>query len=183
MKLNKETIYLAVIILLIAVCGQFYFSYRYWPAKQREISVYYNHDQKLNQKIISLTRDADQFVYFAIYTFTRPDIKDALLAAKYRGLTVIGLTDKNQYAQIDLQKKIIDELKQAGIPVYQQDHDGIMHTKIVVTDKGYASGSYNWTAAATDLNDEVLEVGHDSAIRLQYQKILEEMFEKYKTPN
>jgi phosphatidylserine/phosphatidylglycerophosphate/cardiolipin synthase-like enzyme len=62
-----------------------------------------------------------------------------------------------------------------------QDHRGIMHTKVLVTDKAYASGSYNWTAAATDLNDEMLEVGQDAAIRQEYQNILEEMFKKYNT--
>ena len=35
-----------------------------------------------------------------------------------------------------------------------------MHLKVLVTEK-HASGSYNWTSAATNLNDEVLEVGRD----------------------
>jgi phosphatidylserine/phosphatidylglycerophosphate/cardiolipin synthase-like enzyme len=55
-----------------------------------------------------------------------------------------------------------------------------MHTKVLVTDKAYASGSYNWTAAATNINDEILEVGQDETIRQEYQTILEEMFDKYK---
>ena len=54
-----------------------------------------------------------------------------------------------------------------------------MHTKVLVTDKAYASGSYNWTSSATNINDEILEVGSDEAIRSQYQSILEEMFNKY----
>jgi phosphatidylserine/phosphatidylglycerophosphate/cardiolipin synthase-like enzyme len=51
--------------------------------------------------------------------------------------------------------------------------------KAVVTDKAYASGSFNWTSAATNLNDEVLEVGRDENIRKQYQHILEELFSRY----
>ncbi len=174
---TKEKIYLAIIILLIGLSAQFYFTYRYQPAHQ--IEVFYNHDTELNKKLIQLTREADKFVYFAVYTFTRTDLKDALLAAKYRGLKVIGLTDRDQLKGIDLQRQIIDELKAAGIPVYQQDHLGIMHLKVLVTDKGYASGSYNWTAAATNLNDEVLEVGHDENIRQKVQNILEKLFAKY----
>ncbi|MBI5530255.1 MAG: hypothetical protein HY918_02020 [Candidatus Doudnabacteria bacterium] len=176
---TKEKIYLLIIVLLIALCGQFYYSYRYLPKQQREISVYYNQERELNKEIINEIRDADKFVYFAVYTFTRSDIKDALLAAKYRGLNVIGLTDRDQYQKLESQQKIIDELKKSGIPVYVQDHSGIMHLKVVVTEKAYASGSYNWTASATNINDEVLEVGRDETLRSTFQKILEEMFAKY----
>ena len=173
----KEKIYIFIIILLIAASAQFYYTYRYEPNHQ--IEVYYNQDHQLNEEIINQIRDADKFVYFGIYTFTRSDIKDALLAAKYRGLTVIGITDKNQYQQQDLQKKIIDELKKTEIPIYFQNHPAIMHLKVLVTDKAYASGSFNWTSAATNLNDEVLEIGRDENIRQKYQSILEEIFEKY----
>ena len=177
MKNKKDAVYIIIIILLIAACAQFYYTFRYQPAHQ--IQVYYNHDHALNNEIASVIRDADKFVYFSIYTFTRQDIKDALLGAKYRGLTVIGLTDKTQIDQASGQKDIIKELANAGITVYERDEDGIMHTKVVVTDKAYASGSFNWTTSATNINDEVLEVGHDEAVRSQYQSILQELFAKY----
>ncbi len=176
---TKEKIYILIIIVLLATAAQFYFTYRYQPA--HEIQVYYNQDHALNTEIVNLIRDADRFVYFSVYTFTRDDIKQALLSAKYRGLLVVGLTDRDQYNNLEQQKKLIDDLKKADIPVYQQDHSGIMHTKILVTDKAYASGSFNWTSAATNLNDEVLEVGRDEAIRQEYQNILEEMFNHYRT--
>lgn len=177
MNVNREKFYVIAIILLVALSSQFYYTYHYQPA--HEVEVFYNQDTQLNKKVIEVIRDADQFVYFAIYTFTRTDIKDALLAAKYRGLKVVGINDRSQYNQIENQKKIIDELKKAGIPVYEQDHSAIMHMKAVVTDKAYASGSFNWTSAATNLNDEVLEVGRDENIRKQYQYILEELFSRY----
>ncbi len=179
MKLKRDTVYIAIILLLTALCAQFYYSRSYCPS--RRISVYYNQEHALNTEIVNAIRDADKFVYFGVYTFTRQDIKDALLAAKYRGLTVIGLTDRDQYNQLQAQRSLINELRKNGIPVYQQDHLGIMHTKLLVTDKAYASGSYNWTAAATNLNDEVLEVGRDETLRRAYQNILQEMFNKYQT--
>ncbi len=177
MNTLKEKVYLIIIILLIAACGQFYYSYHYQP--QHQISVYYNHDHALNKEIIDVIQDADKFVYFSIYTFTRQDIKDALLGAKYRGLKVVGLTDRNQIDGASGQKEIIKALKEADIKIYERNVDGIMHTKAVVTDKAYASGSYNWTTSATNINDEVLEVGRDENIRTQYQNILEELFQKY----
>src|SRR6185369_7396383 len=106
MKNTKDKIYLVVIIFLIALCGQFYYSYRYQP--EHQIRVYYNQDHALNTEIINQIRDADKFVYFAVYTFTRQDIKEALLAAKYRGLQVVGITDKNQYNGAPGQKELIN---------------------------------------------------------------------------
>jgi phosphatidylserine/phosphatidylglycerophosphate/cardiolipin synthase-like enzyme len=177
MSNKKEALYVIVIVTLVGLCGQFYWTFHYKP--EHQIAVYYNHDHALNVEIVDRIKEADKFVYFSVYTFTRQDIKDALLAAKYRGLKVTGLTDRDQYNQIEIQRKIIDELRKDGIPVYTQDHVGIMHTKVLVTEKAYASGSFNWTAAATNINDEVLEVGTDESIRKEYQNILEEMLGKY----
>lgn len=176
---TKEKIYVLVIILLLGVCGQFWYSYQYVPKTEREVKVYYNQDRELNKELIKLIQDADKYVYFAIYTFTRQDLKDALLAAKYRGLEVIGLTDKKQTADIEQQRNIIKELRNADITIFEQDHSAIMHLKTLVTEKTYASGSYNWTAAATNVNDEVLEIGKDEPTRKKYLGILEELFKKY----
>ncbi len=179
MKFNKDFIYIVVIAILVAMCGQLIYSYEYIPHRERKVEVFYNRDIEANRKVISIIENADKFVYFAIYTFTRSDIKDALLGAKHRGLEVRGITDKDQLAKIDLQEKIIKELRDAGIPIAVQSHSAIMHIKTVVTDKGYVSGSYNWTAAATDSNDEVIEVGRDESIRRQYEQALTEVLAKY----
>lgn len=175
---TKEKLYIASILILIALTAQFYFTYRYQPARQ--IQVYYNQERQLNKEIIDVIRGADEFIYFAIYTFTRLDIKDALLGANYRGVKITGITDRNQARDIELQGKIIAELREAGIPIYEHDHSAIMHLKTVVSEKAYASGSYNWTAAGTNDNDEILEVGRDEGIRKQYEEILKRLIEKYK---
>lgn len=179
MKFTRDTAYIITILLLIAFAGQIYYSYRFIPHKERAVRIYYNRDVQANQKIIETIQQAEKFVYFAIYTFTRNDIKDALLGAKHRGLDVRGVTDKDQLVKIELQGKIVKELREAGISVTTQDHLGIMHLKTVVTDTGYVSGSYNWTAAATNLNDEVIEVGSDENVRLQYEKVLRQLLSKY----
>ena len=176
---NKEKIYILIIILLLGACGQFWYSYKYLPTEERNIKVYYNQDKELNKELIKLIQDADKYVYFAVYTFTRQDLKDALLAAKYRGLEVKGVMDKKQSNDIEQQRKNIKELREAHIPIYEQDHSAIMHLKTLVTEKAYASGSYNWTAAATNLNDEVLEIGQDEQIRKKYLGVLEKLFYRY----
>lgn len=179
MKITKDFIYISIIALLVAFSGQLIYSYKYVPYRERQVQVFYNRDVQANREIIKTIQQADQYVYFAVYTFTRADIKDALIGAKHRGLEVLGVTDKTQIERIDSQGKIIRELRKEGIPVATQDHLGIMHLKTVVTDKGYVSGSYNWTASATTLNDEVIEVGSDEGIRSQYERVLKQLLAKY----
>lgn len=176
----RDVVYLIVIALLIALSGQFYYNYHYKPQAARSIKVYYNHETALNYEVTKVIQDAEKFVYFSIYTFTREDIRDAFLAAKYRGVEVRGLMDKKQSFGIDAQEKIVKELQDAGIEIIFNDHSYIMHLKTVVTEKAYVSGSYNWTASGTDSNDETIEVGYDEDVRKQYEDTLERIFAKYK---
>ncbi len=182
-KINRDIIYITIIVGLIAALAQLYYSFHIEPDmirnEQREVNVYYNRDIQANTVVVDEILRADRFVYFSIYTFTRTDIKDALLGAKMRGLDVMGIMDREQIAKIDEQKEIYQELRQAGIPIGTQDHSAIMHTKVLVTDKAYISGSFNWTSSATNLNDEVLEVGYDQSIRSQYERIMRELFRRY----
>lgn len=177
MKLSKEAFSIGVVITVVIGAAQWYHFKYHLP--KREVMVYYNHDIQADDQIVQLIRQADKFVYFAVYTFTQADIRDALLGAKYRGLIVKGLVDHDQTKGLADQTKIINELRKAGIPIAEDNHQGIMHLKVIVTDKAYASGSYNWTSAATKVNDEVLEVGADAIIRRQYQDLLTKIFSQY----
>lgn len=182
MLYKRDTIYLIVIAGLILLSAQMFAHTKAQPLRSSEagqVKVFYNKQTEANRLVIETIQDADQFVYFAIYTFTRADIKDALLGAKYRGLDVRGVIDKKQTAEITEQRKIVQELIQYQIPIYFQDHDSIMHLKTLVTEKTYLSGSYNWTASGTTRNDEVIELGQHEPIREQYQRVLEELFRRY----
>lgn len=176
-RFTRDVAYLAVIAALLALSGQLWYEGRYLPS--REVSVYYNQETELNREVIRAIQDARAYVYFAIYTFTRQDIKNALLAAKYRGLEVRGVTDAEQARDVESQRKIVSELRAAGIPVAEDDHSGIMHLKVLVTDRSYVSGSYNWTTSATDSNDEVLEVGTDPSVRSSYERVILRLLDSY----
>lgn len=146
------------------------------------VRVVYSLDKKQNdQEIIALIRDAQKYIYFAMYEFTLKDIADALVAAKERGVNVRGLVDAGESAN-SYDAPVIAELRSAGIPVFAEHHadgSGIMHIKAIVTDGAYASGSYNWTASATNENDEVLEIGTDPALRARYEEIVKGLVDEY----
>lgn len=146
------------------------------------VRVFYSLDQKQNDKeIIALIDAAKSKIYFAIYTFTLPSIADALVAAKKRGVDVRGIVDSEQSSNsygAPITKKLLD----AGISVVTEKHptgNGIMHIKTIITDSVYATGSYNWTNSATTINDEVLEIGTDPALRQAYENILKKLLDAY----
>ncbi len=182
-KINRDLIYLTIIVGLVAALAQLYFSFHVQPAietqQATEVRVYYNKDVRGNELIIDEIRKADHFIYFAIYTFTRTDIKDALIAAKLNGKEVVGVVDESQTLEIEQQRDIIKDLIAAGIPISFDDHSAIMHLKVLVTDKSYVSGSFNWTASATERNDEVLEIGKDEKIRKQYEQLIRYLVQEY----
>ncbi len=155
------------------------------PAKG-STRVLYSLDQKQNDKeLIALINAAKSHIYFAIYTFTLKDVADALVAAKKRGVDVRGVVDSGQAAS-SYGMPIVQELVAAGIPVETEKHadgNGIMHIKALVTDSTYALGSYNWTGSATNVNDELLEIGTDPSLRQTYENILMKLFDAYAGTN
>ncbi len=147
------------------------------------IRIVYSLDKKQNdQEIIALIDEAEEYVYFAIYTFTLQSIADALVAAKNRGIDVRGIMDSEQSSN-SYGAPITLKLRTADIPLFTERHasgNGIMHIKLLVTEQAYAFGSYNWTKSATTLNDEILEIGTDPALRQAYENILKRLLEAYK---
>lgn len=145
--------------------------------------ILYSLDTKqIDQEIIALINEADDHIYFAIYTFTLSNVADALVEAKKRGVDVRGLVDAGQ-ASTSYSKPIMAKLLAAGIPVATEKHEtgnGIMHIKALVTENAYVMGSFNWTSSATNINDEIVEIGTDPNLVAAYRNILERLLAKYK---
>jgi len=147
------------------------------------IRIVYSLDKKQNDKeIVALIDAAKSHIYFAIYTFTLPSIADALVAAKKRGIDVRGVVDSGQSSN-SYGAPITAKLLDAGIPIVTEKHatgNGIMHIKALVTDSAYVIGSYNWTNSATTINDEIIEIGTNEALRQAYENILKRLLDIYK---
>jgi phosphatidylserine/phosphatidylglycerophosphate/cardiolipin synthase-like enzyme len=140
-----------------------------------QFNVYYSLNTRHNdQELIKVIDDANKYVYFAIYFFTKNSIADALIRAKNRGVDVIGIMDRD--ASLNSNAKILERLGSANIQILTQRHpEGIMHIKALVTEDAYASGSYNWTDSANNVNDEVLEIGTNESVRKQYLAIIKKI--------
>jgi len=104
---------------------------------------------------------ANRTVHVLIYSFTLDSIGDALLAAYGRGLDVKVVFEKQQVSQYSEYLR----LSAAGVPVRNDTNPDLMHTKIAIID-GYIVlvGSFNWSAAADNDNNEVLLVIKSAAL-------------------
>ncbi len=144
-----------------------------------QTEILYNQDQPADLRLINTIQNAHRYIYFVIYTATKENIIDALIAAKLRGLDVRGVMDYSQ-SIISQEKPLIAKMRKYDIPLeIPFKKDGITHMKMLVTDNSYAVGSYNWTVSATSYNDEVLEIGTVESFRLRYLQIFYEVWKRY----
>jgi phosphatidylserine/phosphatidylglycerophosphate/cardiolipin synthase-like enzyme len=96
----------------------------------------------------------------AIYDLNLWSIRDALIAAHRRGLSVRMVTESDNMDEPEVQ-----ELKQAGIEVLGDRHESLMHDKFVVIDRSEVwTGSMNFTTGGAYLDNNNL-------IRLQSSKL------------
>lgn len=105
----------------------------------------------------------------AIYSLTHPVIVKAITDAKKRGIQVRVISDKIQSAGAT-QKHAINDLLLTGVPVKINTHSGLMHLKMSIVDGTILTlGSYNYSMAASNTNDEVFIVITDLNIILKCQ--------------
>lgn len=146
--------------------------------------VYQGHDKETPQELIALMRETNatdnNSLRFAVFSLTYPSFVDEIINAHNRGVQVEGIVDKSQSSGASMMLQL-QRLQETGVPLKWGDNSGLMHIKLLVTKKAYASGSFNWTKSAQTSNDEVLEVGRNcEAGRVQYEKIWEQVYGKNK---
>ncbi|MEM1520850.1 MAG: phospholipase D family protein [Candidatus Korarchaeum sp.] len=126
-----------------------------------------------SKAVISLFDRANETIDVAVYSFTHPDIADALIRAKERGVRVRVILEGEQVTSYSQYGK----LKSAGIDVILDKNEYLMHNKFAVVDgKVVATGSFNYTVAADRRNDENLVMILDEATAGGFEKEFEEMW-------
>jgi phosphatidylserine/phosphatidylglycerophosphate/cardiolipin synthase-like enzyme len=125
-------------------------------------AVCFSRVEQCDSLLINLISQAKKSVYVAIYSFTRDGLARALIDAKNRGVEVkVVIEEDNAYGQgSDYQM-----LKDAGVDVRLDGNPATMHHKFMIVDgELVVTGSYNWSTAAEDRNDENFVVIRDKAV-------------------
>lgn len=125
-----------------------------------DIKVAFSPDGGITGMIVNEINNATKSVYVQAYSFTSPDIANALIAAKNRGLDVAVIVDKSQETANYTEA---DDLTAAGVPVHTDKAFAIAHSKIMVVDgSDVITGSFNFTRAAEMNNAENCLILKDS---------------------
>ena len=132
------------------------------------------------QKLMERINQSSYSIDMAVYSFFgMPEIADAIIAAKNRGVKV-RVVYENRVTQNSMQSLI-----NAGIPVLKRTSglDGIMHNKFFIFDGRDAintndwlwTGSWNVTSTELTWKNNVIEI-NDPALAAAYQIEFEEMW-------
>jgi len=111
----------------------------------------------------------------AVYDLNLWSIRDALIAAHRRGVSVRVVVESGHLDEDEVQSLI-----ETGIPVVDDQNDGLMHNKFVVIDGAHVwSGSMNLTVNGVYKNNNNLIYLRSSRLAENYTHEFEEMFTKH----
>lgn len=132
-----------------------------------DIEVLYAPNDAPLDRLVTLYRQAQRYIYVSVYGLTYPRAVEALVAAKRRGVDVRMLTDQERTLDVK-QHTALQTLRLAGIPIRVNQHEGLMHLKqVVIDDEINTSGSMNHTTSGNAYNDERMDIITDRAISLK----------------
>jgi len=106
------------------------------------------------QDLINRIEGAKKRVFVAMYTFTHPLLKDALIQAKKRGVDVRVIFDRDSSRQTS--KIAFQSLKRSKVPCAYRTKRGLLHYKTALIDNTLCTGSCNWTRAGFKINDDLI---------------------------
>ncbi len=105
------------------------------------------------KRMIQLFQSAKKTIKVAMFTWTRSDFTQELIAASRRGVKVEAVIDR--YSGKGTSAKVVRMLSEAGIPVSLSTGQGLLHHKFAYIDDAIlVNGSANWTQSAFKSNDD-----------------------------
>lgn len=129
--------------------------------------VCFSPQERCSDQIIRRLDTAKTEVLVQAFSFTSAPIKNALLAAKRRGVKVAVILDKGE--QVRQGFRTARFLASHAIPVYIDDKHGSAHNKVMVIDAAVViTGSFNYTYAADDRNAENLLIIRSEGLARAY---------------
>jgi hypothetical protein len=132
----------------------------------------------VRNRLVAEINRAQSTIDIAIYSFTADAIRDALIAAKSRGVVIRIIADKDQADEAGGE---IAALEGLGFNVKRSSggSGGIMHNKYMIIDgKLLLTGSYNWSAAAEDSNFENAIFLQGTSLIQKYQADFEKIWSR-----
>jgi phosphatidylserine/phosphatidylglycerophosphate/cardiolipin synthase-like enzyme len=168
----KKTIPLLLFIVLlsgIAILGEKLREQRTsekLPDKLPPMEIYFSPKGGCTEAIVREIGAAQKTILVQAYSFTSPNIADALMKARKRGIDIKVILDRSN--ETDKYSAAVFLLNNDIPPLLDDDHQ-IAHNKIMIIDGNVViTGSFNFTKQAENGNAENLLVIRDSDIAKKY---------------
>jgi phosphatidylserine/phosphatidylglycerophosphate/cardiolipin synthase-like enzyme len=127
------------------------------------IDTYFSPDDGVLTVLYNLLSEADESIYFMAFSFTSNELGEIVRTQADAGLDVKGVMDREQVASNTGTE--FDPFRQAGLDVRIDGLDGQMHHKVFIVDEEIVvMGSYNFSRAAEERNDEDIVIIYNEDI-------------------
>ena len=144
-----------------------------------DLEVHFSPEGNALDEIVQEVISATESIYFAVFFFTSDELRDALIDAHNRGVTVVGIWDKLGASNAFSDDEFLCE---AGIQIKIENWKGKNHHKYLVIDATGANprtvtGSMNLSNAGDRDNDENTIIIWDASVTTQFKNNWDEMYD------
>lgn len=140
-----------------------------------QVDTYFSPDDHVLTAIYNLLSDANESIYFLAFSFTSNELGDIVRQKADAGLTVKGVMDEEQINSNTGTE--FDPFRQAGLDVLIDGNAGQMHHKVFIVDESIVVlGSYNFSKAAEERNDENIIIVYNEKIAEYYIQEFERVY-------
>lgn len=142
------------------------------------VDIYFSPEDEPRLAVLDTINSAEESIHFMAFTFTDEAIAEAMIQAERRGVEVAGVFETFQASAGYSQYPRMENL---GMAVRLDGNGGIMHHKVIIVDgETVVTGSYNFTAAASNSNDEAMLIIQNTDIASAFEEEWARIWEEAK---
>lgn len=143
------------------------------------VETYFSPQDKVTDQLVAFVQGAKQQVHYMIFTFTDESLANALIARSWAWLKVEGVIENRGASQ-----GVLPALFCARLPVRLDGNRYTMHHKVLIIDNEIViTGSFNFTRAAGEANDDNVLVIHSPALAALYEQEFQKIYAAAAPPN
>lgn len=128
--------------------------------------------------VLNKINHARKRIWVGVYTFTLPNMREALLRAKKTGVDVRVILEKNPFGNTSINRETIQFFRENNIDFHESTEQqfSFMHAKYMIFDDEWILETANWTRSSFSSNREFFISWSDSLILENLAYIFENDF-------
>jgi phosphatidylserine/phosphatidylglycerophosphate/cardiolipin synthase-like enzyme len=137
-------------------------------------------DDPITDEVVARIQAAQQRVDVLAFAFTSDPIAQAMIDARTRGLAVRAVMENRNSKGTGSE---FATLQGGNVDVHRDGNCYIMHSKTIIIDgRIVITGSFNWTRAAQQQNDENVLIIEDPGLAARYLEEFERVYNQALQP-